>query len=100
MTAAVGRLEAVVHGHVQGVGFRVFVRREAARLGLVGWVANESGGRVRCVAEGPREDLERLLGELRVGPPGAWVDDVAASWSPATGEFGAFEIRAGWHSGD
>lgn len=89
-----------MHGRVQGVGFRVFVRREAARLGLVGWVANESGGRVRCVAEGPREDLERLLGELRDGPPGAWVDGVAATWSPATGEFGAFEIRTGWHSGD
>jgi acylphosphatase len=94
------RLEAVVHGHVQGVGFRIFAVRRAGRLGLTGWVANEPGGRVRCVAEGPRPSLESLLGELRDGPPGAWVERVDASWSPATGEFADFDVRSGWHSGD
>ena len=94
------RLEAIVHGRVQGVGFRIFVVRRARRLGLVGWVANEPSGRVRSVAEGPREDLEALLGELRDGPPGAWVERVDASWAPATGAFSAFDVRAGWHGGD
>jgi acylphosphatase len=94
------RLEAVVHGRVQGVGFRIFVRRRATRLGLAGWVANESSGRVRCVAEGPRASLESLLGELRDGPPGASVDRVDATWLPATGAFGDFDVRTGWHSGD
>ena len=36
------RLDATVHGRVQGVGFRWFVMRRAERLGLVGWVANEA----------------------------------------------------------
>jgi acylphosphatase len=94
------RLEAVVHGRVQGVGFRMLVRREARKLGLTGWVANESGGRVRCVAEGFRRDLEALLRVLREGPPGAWVERVDASWQPAAGEFAAFDVRAGWHGGD
>ena len=94
------RLEAVVHGRVHGVGFRVFARREARRLGLRGWVANEPGGRVRCVAEGPRDALEALLRELHSGPSGAWVDGVDAAWQPATNEFGGFDVRSGWHSGD
>ena len=94
------RLEAVVHGRVHGVGFRVFVARRADRLGLTGWVANEPSGRVRCVAEGGRAQLESLLEELREGPSGAWVERVDASWATATGAFSDFDIRSGWHSGD
>ena len=94
------RLEAVVHGRVQGVGFRIFVARRADRLGLTGWVANEPSGRVRSVAEGPRPALETFLGELEEGPPGAWVDRVDASWSTASGSFDDFDIRTGWHPGD
>jgi acylphosphatase len=95
-----GRLDAVVHGRVQGVGFRIHVLRAARDLGLVGWVANEASGRLRCVAEGPPASLERLLEELREGPPGAWVERVAETWSAPTGEFRGFDIRSGWHSGD
>lgn len=94
------RLEVVVHGHVQGVGFRVFVWRRAASLGLVGWVENEGRGSVRAVAEGPEAELRALLAALRDGPPGARVDGVAESWSPASGSFGDFEVRSGWHGGD
>ena len=94
------RLEAVVHGRVQGVGFRVFVARRARRLGLAGWVANESSGGVRSVAEGPRSDLEALLADMNEGPSGAWVDRVEARWLPATGGFRDFDIRSGSHSGD
>jgi acylphosphatase len=94
------RLEAVVHGRVQGVGFRFFVIRLAGRLGLTGWVANEPSGRVRCVAEGQRAELESLLAELREGPPGAAVERVEAAWSAATGAFSSFEARSGSHSGD
>ena len=94
------RLEAVVHGRVQGVGFRVFVVREARGLGLRGWVANESHSRVRCVAEGPEADLDRLLQRLHEGPPAASIERVDAAWSDAGGEFAGFEIRSGWHGGD
>jgi acylphosphatase len=94
------RLEAVVHGRVQGVGFRFFVLRAARGLDLHGWVANESSGRVRCVAEGPRSALETLLDALREGPPGASVARVDATWLPATGMFHDFDVRSGWHPGD
>lgn len=94
------RLEAVVEGRVQGVGFRVFVLRKARELGLVGWVANEPGRRVRCLAEGPRPVLEDLLTALRAGPPGAAVHGVHERWASPTGEFSRFDVRSGWHSGD
>lgn len=94
------RLEAVVHGRVQGVGFRIHVRTAARGLGLTGWVANEPGGRVRCVAEGPRANLDRLVWVLEEGPPGAWVERVDVEWGRATSELDGFDVRSGWHAGD
>lgn len=94
------RLEAVVHGRVQGVGFRYFTLRLARDLGLLGWVANESSGSVRVVAEGPSERLQRLLDALRDGPPGAYVERVDEDWPPPARSLGAFEVRSGSHSGD
>ena len=94
------RLDATVRGRVQGVGFRYFVIREAMDLGLVGWVANDHDGTVRCIAEGPRAPLETLLGLLETGPPSARIDRVDAGWGPATGGFRAFEIRSAGHRGD
>ena len=94
------RLDATVSGRVQGVGFRYFVLHEALELGLDGWVANTPGGGVRCVAEGPRTRLERLLERLKMGPPAAIVDHVSDAFMPATGTLGAFSVRSGAHPGD
>ncbi len=74
--AALARLEATIHGRVHGVGFRYYVWREAGSLDLAGWVANESDGTVRCVAEGPRDRLEALLTRLEEGPPASIVERV------------------------
>ena len=94
------RLDAVVRGDVQGVGFRWFVRRQAARLSVMGWVQNQPDGTVRVVAEGSPAALARLLGYLRSGPPGAIVRAVEERWLPGEGSFESFQIRAGGHSGD
>ena len=94
------RLDATVHGVVQGVGFRVFVMDAALRAGVRGWVGNQGAGSLRCVAEGERDALEGLLVALRRGPAAASIDRVTEAWMPATGEFDGFTIRSGWHSGD
>lgn len=94
------RLEATVRGRVQGVGFRYFVVRLAAELGLTGWVANELDGTVRVVAEGTRSALEQLLAELHEGPRGARVEHVASSWLAASGGFARFGVRSAGHRGD
>jgi acylphosphatase len=94
------RLDVLVHGRVQGVGFRVFAARAADRHGIVGWVANQAGGTVRAVGEGPESDLEAWLAELRRGPGAGNVGRVDAAWGTASGGFRDFEIRSGWHGGD
>ena len=98
--ADLARLEATARGRVQGVGFRYFVLRRGMELGLAGWVANESDGSVRCVAEGPRGQLEALLETMERGPAGAVVERVNATWGAATGTLRDFGIRAGGHRGD
>jgi acylphosphatase len=95
-----GRLEAAVRGRVQGVGFRYWVVRRAAGLGLTGWVANELDGSVRLVAEGDAGSLDELEELLRVGPAGAVVETVQAIRMPATHAFAGFEVRSAGHRGD
>jgi acylphosphatase len=72
----------LVTGRVQGVGFRWFVEREAAILGVAGWVRNREDGRVEVMATGTREQLSDLHARLRQGPRAARVDDVAVSPAP------------------
>ena len=72
------RLTAWVHGHVQGVGFRWWTRSRALELGLTGYAANQTDGRVLVVAQGPRDACEQLLGILRGGTTQGLVDTVVA----------------------
>jgi len=50
----------LIKGRVQGVGFRWFVQREAAELGLRGWVRNTDDGHVEVLARGEPDQLEDL----------------------------------------
>ena len=87
------RLEATVHGLVQGVSFRYYTRRTAQQLGVVGWVANQRDGTVRVVAEGPQAALDGLLAFLHEGPSMADVRQVDVTWQPASGDFTQFSVR-------
>jgi acylphosphatase len=69
-------LHARVAGRVQGVGFRWFVREEARRLGLAGWVRNLPSGEVEVLADGDTAAIESLAEALSKGPPGARVEIV------------------------
>jgi acylphosphatase len=90
----VKRLQAVVAGRVQGVGFREFVRREAVSRGLTGWVRNSDDGlRVELVAEGEEPALVELLEVLRVGPRFAHVEDVQNEVCDAHGGFSRFSVE-------
>lgn len=88
------RLILKIYGRVQGVGFRFFTRRKARKLGLSGWVRNESDGRtVFVIAEGDEEQLKKLMELCYTGSIFSRVDDVQFEWQEAVGEFDYFEIR-------
>ncbi|MGH7730988.1 MAG: acylphosphatase [Candidatus Eiseniibacteriota bacterium] len=71
----------VVRGRVQGVGFRYFVQRRADSMGIDGWVRNRPDGAVEMEAEGPKAELECLVGAVSRGPSGARVTAVEQEWS-------------------
>lgn len=86
------RAHILVSGRVQGVGYRAFAARVAARHGLLGGVRNLDDGRVELDVEGKRAVIEALLQELKMGPPAARVTNVEAEWSAATERFSNFSI--------
>lgn len=65
-----------IAGHVQGVGFRHFVRDHARRLGIAGWVRNLTSGNVECTAAGAQPIVEDFVALLREGPPGATIKQI------------------------
>ena len=90
------RLNVIVIGRVQGVGFRMFVQHHATRLGLVGYVRNDYTDRRRLevVAEGSKDNLQELLRKLQIGPAGARVEDVQVSWGHSQDGFSSFRVTS------
>lgn len=82
----------VVHGVVQGVGFRWSAAREAARLGVAGWVRNRSDGDVEAVVEGEQDAVGAFVGWARQGPRGSAVTSVDVTDQPP-GQRASFEIE-------
>jgi acylphosphatase len=87
------RAHMVVRGLVQGVGFRWFVARRANALGLTGYARNLIDGAVEIEAEGDRSLVEALVGDVRVGPRSAHVQDLMIDWKEPSHESGQFIIR-------
>ena len=87
------RLQAIVHGRVQGVNFRYYTQLQAQELGVTGYVRNKWDRTVEVVAEGERGAVEKLLEFIKVGPRGALVRRVDRQWQDPTGQFKYFEVR-------
>ncbi len=79
---------------MQGVFFRAFVEEHAIQLGLTGYVQNLPGGRdVEVRAEGEKEQLDKLVEYLNIGPPAARIEKVVTQWGKFTGKFSHFAIK-------
>jgi acylphosphatase len=81
-----------VRGRVQGVFYRESMRREAARLGVTGWVCNRLDGSVEAVVQGPAAAIDAMIRWARRGPEDARVESVEIS--EAEGDFFSFEKRS------
>jgi acylphosphatase len=87
------RLTAWLRGRVQGVGLRWWARSRALELGLSGWAENLADGRVKVVAEGPREACAQLLELLDGGDTPGQVAHVTHRWDAARGGLAGFAER-------
>ena len=86
------RMSAMVSGHVQGVGFRDWVRRHAQSVGLVGSATNLADGRVEVLAEGSRESCEKLLGTLQGDDSPGHVSTVSTRWLDTADDLDGFML--------
>lgn len=81
-------VRVVIHGRVQGVGFRWWTVNEARNLGLDGWVRNRRDGTVEAVLAGGRAEIEAMIEKCRQGPALARVTDIQISEADVPAERG------------
>jgi acylphosphatase len=86
-------IEARISGNVQGVNFRSFVKKKADNLWLSGTVENIPDFKVRVIAQGSEEKLERLIEYLWKGPFTAKVSNVEVIWREVEEKYQNFKIN-------
>lgn len=94
MTPHITRL--LVHGRVQGVGYRAWMAAAARREGLSGWVRNRREGTVEALIDAPPDSLAAFIALCRQGPPSAHIDAVEVTGLSAIDEAfitGDFAVR-------
>ena len=79
MTAPIETVRLRITGQVQGVGYRLWMTRTAASLGLRGWVRNRTDGSVEALVTGTPEAIAAMIEADRKGPTGARVTDVTVT---------------------
>ena len=82
-----------IRGLVQGVGFRYFTQRSAARHQVKGYVRNIRDGRVEVLAEGSENTVEAFKHDLTAGPTHSRVDEIEEIVLDPVGSYSAFRIE-------
>lgn len=83
----------LIRGEVQGVGYRFFAQRAAARHQIVGYVRNCPDGTVEALAEGSSNNVEAFKHDLATGPQWAVVSQLEEISLEPTGRYSAFRIE-------
>ncbi|RCW51537.1 MULTISPECIES: acylphosphatase [unclassified Halanaerobium] len=92
MSSNIVQKHIFVSGRVQGVGFRAFLRSQAAGLKIKGWAKNLRDGRVEIVIQGEKEKIKQMISFIKEGPSFADVKHIEIQ-DENLGEFEQFEIR-------
>jgi acylphosphatase len=82
----------LISGAVQGIGFRYFVKSNARRLKLNGWVRNTADGKVEALVQGQKETIEKLISLCGKGPFLSEVKAVDVNWDKEEEQFGDFRV--------
>jgi len=83
----------LISGQVQGVGFRYFAQRSAARHQVRGYVRNCEDGRVEALAEGPAKAVEEFKHDLAAGPSYSQVEHMEETVLEPSGRYPTFRIE-------
>ena len=86
------RLNLLVEGHVQGIGFRYSTCAIAAQFPIAGFVKNLPDGNVEIVVEGDENEIGNFLTALRLHRIYRYVTREHIAWSPPRGDFRDFSI--------
>lgn len=86
------RVHLIISGFVQGIGYRAWIKREATKLGITGWVKNREDGEVEAICEGKPESIEALINLAKQGPLLSQINQVEVKWEASRGEYASFEI--------
>jgi acylphosphatase len=83
----------IIHGKVQGVGYRFFATRVARRLGLKGSIQNQRDGTVEAIVEGEKKAIDDWIDQLKEGPRYAEVTKIDQETKEFTGRLGDFDVK-------
>ena len=83
----------IISGIVQGVGYRFFAQRAAARHQIMGYIRNLEDGRVETFVEGEAKAVEDFKHDLAAGPNHASVDHIEETVLEPTGLYSSFRIE-------
>ena len=83
----------LIRGAVQGVGFRFFAQRAAAKHQVLGYVRNCADGTVEALAEGPAHNVDEFRNDLVTGPQWSRVEHVEEISLEPTGQYSSFRIE-------
>lgn len=83
----------IISGEVQGVGYRYFAQRSAARHQVHGYVRNLDDGRVEALAEGPPNAVEEFKHDLVAGPSYSRVEHLEETVLEPSGRYLTFRIE-------
>ena len=83
----------LISGLVQGVGFRYFAQRSAARHQVKGYIRNLPDGRVEAFAQGGEKDVEGFKNDLVAGPRHSQVSEIEERVLDPSKEFSTFRIE-------
>jgi acylphosphatase len=87
------QVHLLISGFVQGVGYREFVRSNANKMKITGWVRNLSDNRVEIAAQGGEEDLKKFIKICEQGPFLAEVKNIAIEWQEPQEAFTEFQRK-------
>lgn len=83
----------IVRGNVQGVGFRFFTQRAAARHQVFGYVKNLLDGAVESFAQGSETAVEGFKQDLTAGPIYAKVIEIEEIVLEPSRTYSSFRIE-------